>query len=961
MRIAIASCCVILSLVAHLRAEEPSSTLTVARTSRAAPAADHPAIKPIWPHETSDLKPDPSAVWGRLDNGLRYVIVPQKTAPGRPTLRLYMRVGSLMETDRQQGIAHFLEHMAFNGTKHFPAGETWTYLQRLGMSAGADANAATTFDRTVYQLELPRPGEEFTGEGLTLFRDVLDGMLLESSQIDRERRVVLSELRASDNINTRAQIAALRFMLPDALPSRRMPIGKIETVQAMSRQQFVDFYETWYTPGRATIVAAGAFDVKMLERLIREKFQDCRARRGEQPDPAIGDATPSTEVTAHLAVEKEAPVVTIIMSAVSPLSKAPDSVAWDRENSLCMLTNIMLNRRFDKLLAAKGAPVQDAAASYEKLFNLADANKLVAVCRPEQWQAAIGALEQELRQSLQFGFTETEFKEAAATALKGFQAAADQADTRQSSTIAASVIDSLANNEVFTHPADDLAIARRLLAKVTKEECLARLRRIWGSQGIRIFMHGNIQVEGDGPKQIIAAFHSSREVPVQPPAEVKAAKWAYTDFGPAGRIVHRQNEKDLGIDETTFANNVRLNVKRTDREKSSVRVSVRIGGGLLELPADKPGLRFLANLSFIGGGLRAHSLNELNRALTDRKVNVDFAVGDEAFLLRGCCASAALETELQLCAAYATAPGYRPEALDQYRQVIDSVYAENDHLLADALVSGASSFLSSGNPRFGTPPRETTSKLTLDDLKAWLAKPLSSGYMEVAIVGDVDPEQALALAAKTFGALPPRDAVKPAFAKERQVKFPTAPRVKDIQFVTKIPCAASMVAWPTPGGRDIPRDRRLRVLGTVLNNRLFGKIRQELGATYTPEVIRYTSDAYPDYGYLAALMTVDPKRLGEIGPLVAKIGGELAAGPIGDDEFQRAIKPELSSLDDLDNSYWLSVAGDCQEHPEFLAAARSRKADYSSITRADLEALAKQYLGAEKATLIRVAPAAAGQ
>ncbi len=271
---------------------------------------------------------------------------------------------------------------------------------------------------------------------------------------------------------------------------------------------------------------------------------------------------------------------------------------------------------------------------------------------------------------------------------------------------------------------------------------------------MRIFVHGNIQVAGDGEKQIVAAYQKSRLVDVQAPVNAKAERWAYTDFGPAGKIVRRQNEPDLGIVEATFANNVRVNVKRTDREKNFVRVQVRFGGGLLELPADKPGLRLFANLSFIGGGLRAHDLTDVNRALADRKVNVDFTVDDDAFQLGGACDSKALESELQLCGAYLTAPGYRPEALEQFLGVIDNVYSEREHVLASALVTGATSFLSSENFHFGIPPRDAVRKLTMEDLKAWLAEPLSTGYMEVAIVGDIDPEQALALAAKTFGRFP---------------------------------------------------------------------------------------------------------------------------------------------------------------------------------------------------------------
>jgi zinc protease len=955
MRTTLTALCLVLGLGIFGRAEGPSRIRNASASSSLSPTTKTNAAKP-WPHEGSDLKPDPSAVWGKLDNGLRYVILPERAAPGRPSLRLYMRAGSLMETENQRGVAHFLEHMAFNGTKHFPAGEMFEYLQRLGMSAGADSNAHTGWDETVYELDLPRTSEEFTAEGLKWFRDVLDGMLLEQGQLDRERGVILSEQRARDSVDLRALVSNLTFTLPDTMVWQRMPIGKIETIRTMSRERFVDFYETWYTPARAVIVAAGNFDVKMLERLIRQDFQDAKARRGEQPDPSFGKVSPTTGVAAKLDVEQESPVVSVIMTAVAPVSNAPDCVALERNELVRLVTNSMLNKRFEKLTAAKDAPIQIAVARHERMFNLADANNLVAVCQPAQWKTAIGVLEQERRRALKYGFTATEFAEAKTSAIKIFQTLADQADTRESSSIVANIIASLATNKVATHPADDLALAKRLLAGLTREECAESLHGIWDSQGVRIWVQGNLQVAGDGDQQILDAFRQSQAIPVQPPVDEKAVRWAYTDFGPAGQIVKQQADKDLDFVEAEFANHVHVNVKRTQREKNNVRVLVSFGGGLLELPADKPGLRVFANLSFIGGGLEAHDLTDVNRALADKKVNVVFGVGDDAFQLSGSCAPAVLDTELQLCSAYLTAPGYRPESCEQFLKCIDGVYEQNEHVLGQVAVNGATTFLSSADPRFSVPPRESTRKLTMDDLKAWLAQPLAAGNMEVAIVGDVDPDQALAAAAKTIGALPPRAATKPAFAQQREVRFPTPPKTKDIPFVSQIPCAESIVAWPTSGGRDIPRSRRFGVLASVLNNRLFAKVRKDLGATYSPEVIQYASDAFPDYGYLAALVSVDPKQLAEIGPLVVKIGAELAAGKIDDDEFQRAMKPVLSSIDDLDNGYWLNLLGHCHEHPEFLDAARGRSADYASITKADLEALARQYLTADKATIINVSP-----
>jgi zinc protease len=239
MKTTFAAICLVVSIAlqAHAAEQIRDSKSTVGVTTSAAPGAKAALAAPIWPHDASDLKADPKVVWGRLDNGLRYVILPNREAPGRPSLQLYMRVGSLMEAEDQRGMAHFLEHMAFNGTKHFPAGEMIEYFQRLGMSFGAHANAGTEFDRTVYKLELPRTNEEMTGEGLKLFRDFLDGMLLEKKEIESERHVIVAEILARNTADSRAAEDRLGFLLPDTLVPRRWIAGTVETVRALAPQR----------------------------------------------------------------------------------------------------------------------------------------------------------------------------------------------------------------------------------------------------------------------------------------------------------------------------------------------------------------------------------------------------------------------------------------------------------------------------------------------------------------------------------------------------------------------------------------------------------------------------------------------------------------------------------------------------------------------------------------------------
>ena len=199
--------------------------------------------------ETSDLPPDPAVKWGRLDNGLRYALLHNQEPKGRVSARLAVKVGSLYEAENQRGLAHFLEHMAFNGSTHFPSAHVVEFFQRLGMDFGGDTNASTGFDRTMYQLELPDTKPETLRESLTFFADVAGGLLLEPKEIDKERGIILSEKRDRDSVGLRTFMAELEFLVPDSRFPQRVPIGLEEVIKTAQRTD--RFAANSTTPGIA--------------------------------------------------------------------------------------------------------------------------------------------------------------------------------------------------------------------------------------------------------------------------------------------------------------------------------------------------------------------------------------------------------------------------------------------------------------------------------------------------------------------------------------------------------------------------------------------------------------------------------------------------------------------------------------------------------------------------------------
>ncbi len=258
----------------------------------ATPSAAKPAVLPF-PQEGSDLQPDSAAQFGKLANGFRYVVLPNHEPKGRASLRLVVLAGSLQESDEQRGLAHFLEHMAFNGSTHYPPGTLVEFFQRMGMSFGGDTNANTSFDPTLYLLELAHADDPAIAEGLRIFSDYAGGLLLSEEEIERERKVILSEKRVSDSVGYRTFVAQFQAMLGTTRFPERLPIGLPEVIKEAKRDRFTDFWKTWYRPEKMLLVVVGDFaDAAAVERMITDAFGKQAGQAPLRPDPSVGKLAP---------------------------------------------------------------------------------------------------------------------------------------------------------------------------------------------------------------------------------------------------------------------------------------------------------------------------------------------------------------------------------------------------------------------------------------------------------------------------------------------------------------------------------------------------------------------------------------------------------------------------------------------------------------------------------------------
>ena len=913
-----------------------------------------------FPQEASDLKPDPAAHFGALPNGVRYVIMPNQEPKNRASLRLLVLSGSLEETESQRGLAHFLEHMCFNGSAHYAPGTLVEYFQRLGMSFGGDTNAYTSFDHTAFQIELPDTKPATVAEGLQVFADFAGTLLLRPDQVQKERPIILSEKRTRDSVQYRQFEASFNFLLGDTLFSKRLPIGLQSVIEQAQRDRFVDLYNTWYRPERMVVIVVGAIDPAAAEKEITAKFSGVTDRAPARPDPDLGHATAALGVRASYDAEPEANATTVSIDVIMPYAYRPDTADFRLRHLPRDLAVAMLDRRLEILSKKENAPFSSASVDIEESFNFFHDAGLNLTCAPGQWPAALAVGEQELRRAINFGFTPAELREAAANFSNDLEQAARTASTRRSPELAEKIIGSLVQKEVFTTPADDLALFKPALEKVSAEDCAAALRAAFGLPGRYVMVSGNAKIPGDAVAAITAAYQSSAAVAVKPPAAQSDEKFAYTDFGAPGRIAAQKHVDDLDFTLVTFANGVRVNLKKTAFESNTIRLNMRVGAGQLTEPRNQPGLDFFTDLTFLAGGLGRHSADELQRILAGHTVGTDFKVGSDTLEFGAVTNREDLLLQLQLLAAHLTDPGYRPEAFRLAHKMLDEYYDGLAHSIDGPFQTEVKRLLASGDPRFGLPSREVMSTRTSDEEKAWLAPQLASGPIEIAIVGDIDVDAAIKALAQTFGALAPR-ASKPGYEAERDVRFPSQTFAKDYTVPTKIPKAVVALFWPTTDARDIGRTRRLNLLAEILSDRLRVKIREQLGGAYDPEAVSEPSETFTGYGYILAESTVDPARAAEIAAAILAVAADLQKTGVTADELDRVKQPMLTALRDSarTNQYWLAaVLATCQEFPQRLDWCRSRYRGYESITRADLDALARTYLGPDRAFRIIANPGA---
>jgi len=917
-----------------------------------APVAEHHE----WPFAQSDLPPDPAYRFGRLDNGMRYIIRPNGTPAGQGMVQFWVDAGSVAETDEERGYAHFIEHMAFNGSRRVPEeAEMIRLLEREGLAFGPDTNASTGFDTTLYMLNLPRNDAALLDTALMLMRETASELLFSPEAVEREKGILLSERRVRDTFQLRNTIDNLAFLYPGARFGDRMPIGTPESLQAATADKLRALYERLYRPENTALIVVGDFDADAVEAAIRKHFASWQAAPivpAIDPGPIPFDRAGATDVYIDPALPEQ-----VTVSRNGPALDRTDTKAFREKNVRRQLGYGIVNRRFQRLTRLEDPPFRGAGLGTAEVFDAGRTTQLVINAADGEWRRALAAAQAEYRRALELGFTEAEVAEQVAALRNSLENNAAGAATRSNASFITGAITLLQDGQVPTTPESGLERFLEHLPNITPASVLEALREeLVPLDDPLIRFEGRTAPDG-GAEALRAAWNEGMTGALVAEEAGEVAEWGYTYFGTPGTIVADTVEPVLGIRTLRFANGLKLNLKRTDLQQDRISVQLNIDGGQMLNTREDPIATAMASVLPVGG-LGKHTTDELQSILAGRSVGFGFGSADETFVMSANTTPRDLALQLQLMTAALTDPAYRPAGEAQYRRSIENFFASLTATPEAALANALGGIVSDGDPRFTLRPKEEYLALNFARLRETIADRLDHGALELALVGDIDEAEAIELVAATLGSLPPREADFRPYEANRQRGFTADRTARTIVHDGAADQAIVRITWPTRDDSNFREVLELELLERVILLELNDTLREELGQTYTPSANASHSRTYPDYGTFTVAAPVDAAQVDAARDAMIATVRSLIAAPVDDDTLLRARRPLLESYDNAlkTNAGWMNLADRAQSEPERLARFASAKEVLGALTAADVQAMAARYLDPAQALELVVLP-----
>ncbi len=910
---------------------------------------------------SAPLPLDPGVRAGTLPNGLKWFVRPNARPEKRVALRLAVKAGSIDEDDDQRGLAHVLEHMAFNGTAHFKPGELITYLESIGARFGPHVNAYTSYDETVYMLDVPTDREGVVDRGFSALSDFAGGMALDPKEIDRERGVVIEEWRGRLGASARMQAVHAKAIYGASKYAERLPIGTPEVLKTFTPRRLRDFYDKWYRPDRMAVVVVGDIDPAAAEQFVAKHFSPLKAR-GPAVDRPVYPVPAHAETRFGIASDPEAQQSSVVLIHKRPLSDVR-TVADYRRLLLRSLVHQMLNARFGEIARQPDAPFLGASSDDDRFGRDVEALSLGArVADSGAIPRGVEALTREAARLDRFGFGTAELDRGRQWTLATYEQAFNERDKNEHPALAAELIRHFLEGEPVPGIAFEYDLARTVVPAITPDEAAALAKELITENNRVVLV--TAPEKTDAPVPTEAALRDAMRKGATSEVTAWRDDMAGRELMPKkpqpGSIASTREIPEIGVTVLTFSNGASVWLKPTDFKNDQVLFTAYAKGGTsLAAPTEY----FAAALSptLVGiAGVGGFTPVELDKLLPGRLVDVSPYMSLYTHGVTGSSTPKDLETALQLVYLNFTAPNRAPESFDLMKRRLAAVLANQAQSPGAAFQERVRQVNTMNHYTARNPTPEDVEKL--DAAAMWRyydARFANAADFTFFMVGTFDLKTVTPLLAAYIGSLPSK-ATPVAAIGDVRLPFPPA-IVRDVVRKGREPRSQTVVSFFADTGLDEMEMHRTRAATQVLEIRLRDLLREELGGTYSVGVSYTNTQPQGGYGTIAVAFGSAPENVDRMVAAVLEQAAKLRGEGPTDDEVKRVQELERRELETAmrQNAYWQNSMQTVHVLGWDVRSIAKRLERAASLTRENIHAAAKKYLPETRYTVVSLLPQAA--
>ena len=900
-------------------------------------------------NESTPIPVDNHVKIGQLDNGLKYYIRQNSKPEDKVELRLVVNAGSILEDEDQLGLAHFMEHMNFNGTKNFKKNELVDYLQSIGVQFGAHLNAYTSFDETVYILPIPSDDPEKLEKGFQILEDWAHNALLENQDIDEERGVVLEEYRLGQGADDRMTRNYLPKLLNGSKYVDRLPIGTKENLETFDYESIRNFYKDWYRPDLMAVIAVGDVDMSLLEEKITTHFGGIKNPENKK-DRTVFEVPNHDETFIAIESDKEAPFSRVrVYYKDFDNAKEDENLGEYRHSMLESLFAQMINNRLSELVNGENPPFINGASYYGGTWARSkNAYQSFAICSDSGQLTALKTLLEENERVKRFGFTQGELNRAKAEILARLEKSYNDRDNMYSSQIAGEYIRNFLEKEPIPGIEWEYNFQKAVMPSIQLEE-VNKLINGYLKDSNRVVIITGPEKEGLAlvtADEVTSLLDSVEKEDLKPYEDKEVAASLITSELPKpGKVESSISNETLGTTTVTLSNGATITYKKTDFKNDEILFSAYSYGGTSLYPDDVFKATAFANNGLAEAGVNNYSKTDLDKILTGKIVSVNPSIGAYSEGFNGSSSPKDLEQLFQLTYLYFTALNKDDAAFQSY---INKQKAFLGNILASPqfyFQIEIGKFLNGDNPRYtGFPSSEDLDKADYSlAYQKYQERFKDAGDFHFYFVGNIDEVKLIELANKYIGCLPSTG------SKENYTITDFRPLSGSHEKIIekgKDPKSTVILLYQGPADYDAKENLAMEALGEVLTIKLLEKLREEEGGVYGAGA--NGSMRKTPYGWynFSVSFPCGPENVGKL-KTAALVQVETLVNEGPTDEDLAKVKEALlmNRKEDLkENRFWLNLLKNADYDKEDPSKVLSYDERVNSLSKDDLKKVAQKYL-----------------